>query len=330
MNRWVLGGGFAIGVGVISAMACADSFVMRKQIGSTSGAVLSSPVYSEGITDAFTTESGVNTANSANQTYNAAGDYYTSLGVVNAIPVMTSDTAPSGVASASSNDPSPGYGAWRAFDNTGTSWISNSGLNTGWVAYQFPTPQTIVQYTVQADVASRAPKDWTFQAFSGSWVTLDTQTGQTGWGAGETRTFSIPNTTAYSSYRINVTANNGNSRVQILEMQMMSSGTTPDFTLLSNAAAATTAPHDGQIEVLHESVDAVTPGTDIKAFLSCDGGGTFAEVTGLANSGTEGGYDILTGAIPIVNCGTSMVWKLTTHNAKAQRIHRVKYEWASN
>lgn len=56
-------------------------------------------------------------------------------------PAMTSETAPSGVASASSIY-STGYLAFYAFNNASSYWCSQSGapINQQWVRYDFPAP----------------------------------------------------------------------------------------------------------------------------------------------------------------------------------------------
>ena len=56
-------------------------------------------------------------------------------------PVMTSDTTPSGVASASSIY-STSYVPYRAFDGSSGIWCSQSGapINQQWLRYDFPTP----------------------------------------------------------------------------------------------------------------------------------------------------------------------------------------------
>jgi hypothetical protein len=56
------------------------------------------------------------------------------------VPVMTSNTTPSGVASASSFYTS-GYEAYKAFDgNFSTLWVTSSGVTNNYVAYEFTSP----------------------------------------------------------------------------------------------------------------------------------------------------------------------------------------------
>jgi hypothetical protein len=125
-------------------------------------------------------------------------------------PAMTSNTTPSGIVSASSIF-SVTYDFWRAFDRGGQDWLTAVSTLTGWVAYEFPTVKVVAKYTMFPPgngSPTSAPRDWTFEGWTGSaWVILDTVTGNSG-SASVTR--SISNTTAYIKYRLNITANNGN------------------------------------------------------------------------------------------------------------------------
>ncbi|WP_019639008.1 SPRY domain-containing protein [Paenibacillus fonticola] len=98
----------------------------------------------------------------------------------NAIPPMTSNIAPSGVASASSIYSST-YDVWKAFDidDTGTSyWRSaNNTVYPVYLEYEFPTPIRIGRYGL-IGVTSVLPKEWTFEGSNDgvSWVILDERT----------------------------------------------------------------------------------------------------------------------------------------------------------
>jgi hypothetical protein len=150
------------------------------------------------------------------------------------MPAMTSNTAPSGTCSASSAFGTD-YAAWKAAaddasDNTAEKcWISNS-TTTGWWQYQFGSATGIGGYSLRADSAgtwvTRMPKNWTLLAsntgsFSGEQVTLDTQTNQS-FTAGQRKTYTFTNSTTYTYFRLNVTANNGDATyLQIGEMELL-------------------------------------------------------------------------------------------------------------
>lgn len=166
-------------------------------------------------------------------------DSYVTPTLVNQIPAMTSNTAPFGVAAASTENGGVwlAYGAFNrtAIRSTGQAWFSNVGP-PGWLRYDFGVgnAKVITYYSVTAKTTNPtepndttgAPKDWTFEGSNdaSAWTSIDSRTNQTAWGNGETRTYSAANTTAYRYYRINVSANNGfASYINIAEMAMYTS-----------------------------------------------------------------------------------------------------------
>ncbi|SFR58459.1 discoidin/SUN/FTP domain-containing protein [Anaeromicropila populeti] len=151
----------------------------------------------------------------------------------NVIPAMTSDTSPSGVASASSvytYSSGATLAAWKAFDQVNTtSWAAAYGTTTGWLAYEFPDDKCICKYTITSrnPVASikELPKNWTFEAWdeeATQWVVLDTQTNISNWELSVTKEFTFSNNKYYKKYRLNITANCGFSEALIIgEVEMM-------------------------------------------------------------------------------------------------------------
>jgi hypothetical protein len=164
------------------------------------------------------------------------------------VPIMTGDSTPSGVASASSYHGTQ-Y-AWKAFaakvssDSTGT-WLSNL-TTTGWLSYQFPTAQTITSYAIMPygyDVwPDRVPTAWTLEGSNdgSGWTTLDTQTVTTDfWSRGHFKRFAVATPGSYTYYRVNISANGGDPQyVGIANLQLevavgsgyaMINEKTPDF-----------------------------------------------------------------------------------------------------
>jgi len=142
----------------------------------------------------------------------------------NLIPDMTSNTAPKGTASASTEFSST-YAAWKAMDKDSTTFWSTTtgGVTPCWLEYEFDNSIIITKYTITArDTASDgAPNTWTFEGYNGStWDTLDTQSSIT-FTNGEKKEYTFSNETDYTRYRIYVTANNGRSSTNIAEMEMM-------------------------------------------------------------------------------------------------------------
>ena len=147
----------------------------------------------------------------------------------NVIPKMTSNTSPSGVASASS-EISPNASAYKAFDNSNTSaWATKYSEKTGWLCYEFDTPKIIRAYSITAktDVYSKtAPSSWTFEAFdenTGQWIVLHSMQSVTGWTAGLERTYIFTNNKAFKKYRINIFSIEDPSlpNVGLAELKMM-------------------------------------------------------------------------------------------------------------
>lgn len=147
---------------------------------------------------------------------------------LNLIPEMTSNTAPSGVARASSIYNGT-YEPWQALNSTDADYYWNSIASTGWIEYQFAEKTIIDKYMLKARQAliynDAMPKNWTFEAFDGeSWIVLDTRTNQSAWGISEQRQYLFANTKAYIKYRLNVSANNGYNRLQLEQLAMYYGG----------------------------------------------------------------------------------------------------------
>lgn len=115
--------------------------------------------------------------------------------IVDAIPAMTSNTTPSGIASTNAGT------AWYAFDKSSNDWIVQTVGPGTWVAYEFTFPIAIDQYYFTGYDPSSSPDNWTFEAWNGtSWIVLHTVTGAT-----TVTSYVSPllgNTTAYIQYRL--------------------------------------------------------------------------------------------------------------------------------
>ncbi len=179
----------------------------------------------------------------ANHTSNQTGwSMYESVNglspvLVNAIPVMESDTAPSGIVSYSSKYQG-NYHGYKAFNgladgNDDNSWFSaEDAPMPQWLSYQFPSAKTIIRYSMQTD--SDGPViAWKFQGSNDgtSWTILDTQGKQTEedvrqfvtWEPNEIKTFDILIPNEYLYYRIYATASDNDDYTNIAELQMLQS-----------------------------------------------------------------------------------------------------------
>ena len=112
-----------------------------------------------------------------------------------------------------------------------------------------------------------------------------------------------------------------------------------DLTLISNAQTAQTAPTKGDLVFTYTNgLGTTTVGTDLRAWISMDGGTTYTGdvTTGLTltSKGTTGGHTILTANDVTLTStsGTNMVWKIRTLNqntaSKVTRIQAVSLGWS--
>jgi len=144
---------------------------------------------------------------------------------VNLIPVMTSNTAPSGVVSACAEE---GHPAWYAADD-GTSsegWYCVIDHTHNW-NYDFGYKVIITKYVITPYGGTTNyydPKDWKFQGYNGAtWEDLDTQTGYA-FGTHPSPPaveFPISNTKEYQAYRLLITDTQRGDAAIIRKVQMM-------------------------------------------------------------------------------------------------------------
>lgn len=141
-----------------------------------------------------------------------------------ATPPMTSNTQPTGSV-ISSNSSGTAYYAFNQDNSTSPFWASGVS-NTGWLGYTFPTAKVIKRYFHKiTGTASAVPKTWTFEGSNDGFATPGVQLDQVlsyTTNANYTSVL-LSNTTAYTSYRINVTATQGGGEVRISEFEMTES-----------------------------------------------------------------------------------------------------------
>ena len=152
------------------------------------------------------------------------------------------------VASASSEF-SGTFAAWKAFSNSNgsTYWVSTA--STGYLQIDLGVDNNglLTSYSIMVDTIpepTRAPQAWTMEGSNdgSSFTTLDTQSGQTSWTSGQTRTFTIgsPGTTYYRFFRLNITANNGAGNIDVANLLLYGTpGTAGDLAphnMTSNSA----------------------------------------------------------------------------------------------
>ena len=107
-------------------------------------------------------------------------------------------------------------------------WSTSWGVKTGWVQIDFDEAKKVEKYTLTAaekyyKVGSMA-KSWSIQVSNDNlnWIAVSVISNEINWGLGEKREFDINNADFYKHYKINVTANNGDSELlSIGEMELL-------------------------------------------------------------------------------------------------------------
>jgi hypothetical protein len=129
--------------------------------------------------------------------------------VVTEVPLMTSNTAPSGIASHSGTGGFANFSAHLSFDR-GSGLCYYPGPVTGdWIAYEFPTAKKIGRFGVSFNGGSNTVS-YSLEAWNGStWVVIGTHT------ANGAFTYSpvFVNTTAYLKYRIVLSGTNTGAQI---------------------------------------------------------------------------------------------------------------------
>lgn len=143
---------------------------------------------------------------------------------------MNADTSGGYTASSDSEyTPEDLFHPWRAFDGRYigilTYYVANT--NHAWLKLDFGTnpKYPLYGYGVRVNTIpepNRAPKNWTMEGSQDgtTWTILDTQVNQTSWASGELRNFTCatPTGISYQYLRINVSANNGDTYLEIAEL----------------------------------------------------------------------------------------------------------------
>ena len=146
----------------------------------------------------------------------------------NAVPTMTSNTAPSGKVTTSSVYDS-NYDGWKAFNKNETDgWATPNGNTTNqFIQYEFPTKNVVSSYSLLPFSANlsvnlpQMPNTWRFEgSVDGSnWEVLDDRSGVV-WTLATYKTFSITNDNFYRFYRLFIVSNNGHTNISICEIKI--------------------------------------------------------------------------------------------------------------
>jgi len=99
--------------------------------------------------------------------------------------------------------------------------------------------------------------------------------------------------------------------------------------LISQNTTAEAQPDNVRIIIFQEDIDSITVNTDLKSYVSRDGGTTYSQVTLSDEGDWISGKRIIAGTVDISGqpAGTTMKWKATTHNNKNLNLHGVGLIW---
>ncbi len=127
----------------------------------------------------------------------------------------------------------PNEGKEKAFDlNNNSKWLDFN--STSFLQIQYASPIVYNQYTIVSgnDAPERDPKNWSIQGSNNgtNWVTLSTQTNQIWTSRNQARTFTFSNTTAYSYYKLDISANVSGTILQLSELTYGTNNSTPPST----------------------------------------------------------------------------------------------------
>lgn len=134
------------------------------------------------------------------------------------IPLMTSNSAPSGLVSASSSySATPPWVAFSGLTSAGNGWITAGVGAPSWLQYQFAAEKKVEKYWIipwSADnYPSRCITAWTLQGSNDgtTWTDLDTQSiNYASLSITDRNIFTLSAPANYQYYRLYITANAGN------------------------------------------------------------------------------------------------------------------------
>jgi hypothetical protein len=289
----------------------------------------------DGVVDEFEDETGVTTKTGAS--YDASGDYYhnpgsesmVSQGTGTAIGDMTSG---GGLAAAFNGNKSLSWttgarGPVNAVsDYCGKDWGVDVTRNIsryktwGGTTYGYSAGSNVLMY-IELYGSNSAPSNPSDGTLLGSASFTDNDTTQ----PQDVTTGITPGD--YRYHWITCRRSSGMDSQNYSEIEFYEIINPADMTLISDPYTASAEPDEAFIVIWEEDVDTPTLNTDLKAWASCDGS-TFAQAT-LTEVATVDSGRILTGTADVSGqTGTTMKWKITTHNNKELKVHAVGLEWS--
>lgn len=126
------------------------------------------------------------------------------------VPIMTSNSAPNGIASASS-EYSTGTAAYKAFGGPG--WLCESNDPDVWIMYSSETWHRVSRYELAGwnvdTFNARCPRSWTFEGSDDgiTWTILDARVDYLDWISGVGSSFNVASPQAFKKHRVRISSN---------------------------------------------------------------------------------------------------------------------------
>jgi hypothetical protein len=303
------------------------------------------------VTDEFEDESGVDTAKCINQLYDAGGDYYSSAMKSQYPPLQDDDHVK--VTSKGSTSYWPFYAtdptkslvgdvignAWLSATNQITNQRFHIDLGSGKIITRIyyenghvsgnDSDSGIKTFTFLGSNAAGDFADLTY-ANDGTWVPLTTSQGtfdqHVAANQADPKYITVTNTVAYRYYAIKIADKWGSAttymHVRRIELQL------GGMTLVSDSVEAVDQPTNARFLALVEPVDAATPNTDVKGWVSEDDDAHYDQVV-LADLGVvSGDIKIYAGSVTLTDrSDKTMRMKLTVLNDKNVKVHQWTLQW---
>jgi hypothetical protein len=143
-------------------------------------------------------------------------------------PTLVDITNASGTIAAQYTDSPAGEEIGKVIDNSAqTKYLTFH--NSAWISFRAASSYVVTKYSITSanDAEERDPLSWTLQGSvdGTTWVTLHTQSNQDFPNRFQRREFTFTNTTAYSSYRLNINNNSG-TVLQLAEWEIFGTAAT--------------------------------------------------------------------------------------------------------
>jgi hypothetical protein len=291
----------------------------------------------DGFADEFENEDGIDTGTSANQTYDATGDYYDNRGAVAMIAAATGS-----VIGDFDTRASAAFDGNTAQASAAAAFKSSSSLNS-YIGKNFSAAAKKIDHAIVYGS--------TVEGFSTGATTMTVSLyGKNGSapGAYNDGTLLASNSvTDGPSVTTTLTAapiatwdyvwvameHSGSWSFYLSEIEFYERGTPTNMTLISAITAnpPASSPDSALVVLWHEAIDSLAINTDLSTIVTRDGGANWSTVTLLEEVNLGGGQKLYVGSVDLSGqpAGTNIRYAFVTVNNKEQRFHAVALEWGA-